>query len=479
VVILLMMSLSDTAFGQPPARTNAWLEDFAQLKHEMAAHYANLEWAVEERRLDLKQLSEQTESRLRQARNDTEAQRVIESFLRAFGDGHLWVSWPARNEQTADAETAAPQPSLCARLGFHEQKVAPGIAFSRLDGFQELSRTDSKYFRIGILSLPGGKTVGLLRIALFSEYMFPDLCEKAAQELGLKQDSPCDEACADRVERKAADLLTAALERQLRALQNQRIDALLVDITGNGGGTNWVEPAARVLTTKALRSPRLGFIRHEHWTKQLGERLADVEADARQASPEQQKLWLQAAELYRKALDEARLPVTRDNIWNNEKPGRPLVAKDPALYATGALPYLKPGELADKPASPHVFYPSRYTYHEGVYSGPLIVLVDRGTASSAEYFVAMLADNAAAIVMGAPTVGAGSGYTNGGIPAVLRNSGGKVKMPDCVRFRADGSNEVGGFTPRTLIPWRDNDSAYQKAKRVLEVLPDAVQRRQM
>jgi hypothetical protein len=59
----------------------------------MSASYANLEWAIENRGLDLKQLSEQTESRLRQARNAVEAQRAIESFLNAFGDGHLEVKW--------------------------------------------------------------------------------------------------------------------------------------------------------------------------------------------------------------------------------------------------------------------------------------------------------------------------------------------------------------------------------------------------
>ena len=99
-----------------------------------------------------------------------------------------------------------------------------------------------------------------------------------------------------------------------------------------------------------------------------------------------------------------------------------------------------------------------------------MVLVDRGTASSAEYFTAMLRDNRAATVTGEPTFGAGCGYTNRGIPTVLKNSGARVKIPDCVRVRADGSNEVAGITPDTLIPWRPGDSPYQKVKRVFDVL---------
>jgi hypothetical protein len=472
-LLLLVLCAARPAFPQSPPQTRAWLEDFAQLKHEMAAHYANLDWAVTERRMDLKQLCERTEARLRQAGNDTEARRAIESFLNAFGDGHLAVRWPPKDKpatQAVDPKSAAPQASLCARLGFREQKVAPGIAFSGLGVFEQVDNADSRYFPIGILLLADGKKIGLLRISLFSEYRFPDLCEKAASELGLHKESACDDACADRVERKAADLLTTALERQLSVLRSRVIDVLLVDITGNGGGTNWVEPAARTLTAKPLRSPRLGFIKHPHWAKQFSERHADIEADSRKAAPAQRHLLAQAAETYQRALSEAKQPVTRDSIWENQA-APALVAKEPPLYASGVLPYLKPGELADLPGSPHLFYPSRYRYHEGVYSGPLLVLVDRNTASSAEYFAAMLADNGAAVVVGSPTVGAGSGYTNGGIRTVLKNSGAQVKMPDCVRFRADGTNEVAGITPAVLVPWRDNDSAYQRAKRVADVLP--------
>ena len=68
-----------------------WLEDFAQLKREMSDHYANLEWAVEHPSLDLIELSERTETRLRQARNDQEAHEAIESFLSDFGDGQLII----------------------------------------------------------------------------------------------------------------------------------------------------------------------------------------------------------------------------------------------------------------------------------------------------------------------------------------------------------------------------------------------------
>jgi C-terminal processing protease CtpA/Prc len=133
--------------------------------------------------------------------------------------------------------------------------------------------------------------------------------------------------------------------------------------------------------------------------------------------------------------------------------------------------------MPDKPSSRFLFYPSRYAYREGVYSGQLIVLVDQGTWSSAEYFAAMLGDNNAATIIGEPTGGAGCGYTSGGIQTFLKNSRARVKIPDCVRLRADGTNEVAGITPEVLIPWRPNDSRYQRVKRVFDALSEHINKK--
>ena len=73
IIVILFACFPLSSAGETSGqtiKTNAWLEDFAQLKREMSDHYANLEWAVEHRGLDLKQLSGRTETRLRQARND-------------------------------------------------------------------------------------------------------------------------------------------------------------------------------------------------------------------------------------------------------------------------------------------------------------------------------------------------------------------------------------------------------------------------
>lgn len=463
-VALLVIAMCHNANGQD-FKVDKWLIDFNQLKKEMSDHYANLEWAVDNRGLDLRQLSERTETRLRQVRNTGEAQAAIESFLNAFGDGHLEIQWKQNTDNSSPVNNSQPnsRTPLCQKLGYQSQEANPRVAFARLSSFREIKTEDSKYFSIGVLRLPNNREVGVIRIELFSEYLFPDLCEQAATELALTQDSACDDKCDDRVERKAADFLTAALARQIGVLMRNKINVLLVDITGNGGGTNWVEPAARTLTIKPLRSPRQAFIRHEHWTKQLKARFEIIEAGLRQPSPPYRELLLRASSVLRKAVLESQQSCPRATIWENQKLNCSLIAITPSLYPQSILSYAKPDSLPDKPSS-------RYKYQEGVYSGQLMILVDRGTASSAEYFTAMLHDNNAATIIGEPTYGAGCGYTNKGIPTFLKNSGARVKMPDCVRLRADGSNEVEGITPDILIPWRTNDTRYQRATRVYEVL---------
>ncbi|HEX8251272.1 MAG TPA: S41 family peptidase [Pyrinomonadaceae bacterium] len=480
VFALLVLAAAGVARGQD-FKTDDWLEDFAQLKREMSASYANLEWAIENRGLDLKQLSEQTESRLRQARSEPEAKKIIESFLDAFGDGHLGVQWaPNKGNISSPADNAQPDSPtpLCQRLSYQSQNQATRIAFTRLNDFREINTEDSKYFPIGVLRVAAKRDVGVIRIPIFSEHAFPDLCEQAAAEMKLTKDSPCDDECEERVERSAANLLTAALARQVEALKRNKTSVLLVDITGNGGGTNWTEPAARTLSAKSLRSPRQQFIRHEHWTKQLKRRLEIIEADARQPASPNRALLLQGADILRKAIAVSQKHCDRARLWENLKPDCSLVADAPPLYPQSVLAFAEPGLLPpDKPSSRFLFYPSRYAYREGVYAGQLMVLVDQGTWSSAEYFAAMLRDNNAATIIGEPTGGAGCGYTNGGIRTYLKNSGARAKIPDCVRLRADGTNEVAGITPDVLIAWRPNDSRYQRVKRVLDALSEPMDRK--
>lgn len=103
----------------------------------------------------------------------------------------------------------------------------------------------------------------------------------------------------------------------------------------------------------------------------------------------------------------------------------------------------------------------------GEWRGPVLVLVDRGTASASEDFVAWLAENKVATVLGARTYGAGCGYVDGGRVSRFVASPFQVKMPNCARFLKDGTNEIEGIAPDIALPMDKPDEAAAALARLL------------
>jgi hypothetical protein len=471
-VCLIAIAAITSALAQQPARGIAvskfsptpWLEDFHQLLREMSSHYANLDWAIEERRMDLPKLRVDTEAALNLAHDPTEARAVFDHFVAAFADGHLELDWPQTDSGPLPAFDHA---SLCERLGYKRRGKA-SIDFSLLRQFSELPAEEGTLFPGGLLRLSSGKTFGVIRIGVFSEKAYPEACQQAEPALGLADNANCDDACGEKIAIRAGDVLTAALTVRAEKLRHAGATALLVDITGNGGGSDWVEAPPRALSSKRLRAPRLGFIRHAHWRAQLEEQLQNVETDLNHHREPEPTLRDAAATL-RKAIAATKQPCDREQVWITAKENCSLVVSD-ALYASGVLAYAPPGGFAGLKSQTALFHPSQYAYTEAGDRLPLYVVVDGNTWSAAEYFAALLQDNQAATIIGQLTGGAGCGYTNGGIPVELINSKAAVRMPDCVRLRVDGSNEVNGVTPDILIPWARRDSPYQRASKLLSAL---------
>jgi hypothetical protein len=171
---------------------------------------------------------------------------------------------------------------------------------------------------------------------------------------------------------------------------------------------------------------------------------------------------------------QAETPCDSQPLWEGKRPSCSWLGL--GFYASGIVASADPMAIKGKPWANDIFKPHHYRYEEGVWRGPVIVLVNGGTGSAAEQFAAVLQDNRAAIVMGAPTVGAGCGHTNGGTPTTLKNSGGILEMPDCARMRSDGSNEVMGIQPDVLVGLRTTDGPHRQGVRVAEKLPEAVAR---
>jgi len=447
--------LAAAAFDAQP-----WLDDFRQLTAEISAHYANLDWAVEHRRMDLPKLREGIEARLRAATSEQEARAALQRFIDVFGDGHLTIEWPKPDPPSA----MPPAPSLCARLGYRHSSSA-GIDFSQFAAFTPLG---GEPFPHGLLRLNRRRTVGVLRIALFSEHSSPEVCEEVVREMRLDANAPCDSSCADSIDLASANRLTAEIDRRARELRSRGATAILVDITHNGGGSNWVEAPARVLSRVPLSEPRLAFLKHPHWTPQLERKLKDVEADL-QAGRGPRALLEEVAARLRRGISATGESCDRSGVWVNGKLDCALLVSD-VLFTAGLVAHARPGAFPGLASRTTLFHPLLYAYTESADRLPLYVIVDRQTWSAAEYFAAILQDNGAAVVAGELTGGAGCGYTDGGIPAVLPNSGAKVRMPDCVRLRKDGSDEVAGVTPDFLVPWAEWESPFTKADKLLRAL---------
>ena len=182
----------------------------------------------------------------------------------------------------------------------------------------------------------------------------------------------------------------------------------------NGGGTEWAEAAARMVTAVRLKSERIGFVRGPHWENRFAYTVDDLQAAAKSASRKDQAILNGLAEQAREYQREAASPCDSYPLWQGKRPSCTWLGV--GFFASGLMDLADPEALKNKVWAKDFFTPMQYPYEEGVWRGPLIVLVNAGTGSAAEEFAAVLQDNRAAVIIGAPTAGAGCGHTNGGTP---------------------------------------------------------------
>lgn len=350
----------------------AWLRDFEALEGAMAKEYANLDWMVEHRGVDLAKLDRDTRASIGGAFSRVQAFLALRRFVRSFQDPHFKLTKGAARPSPAPSPSAAPPeaPSApvasCTAAGYEARAVEYRFPFKKMPGFTAVHEAP---FPAGVAG-----ELGVIRIAQFGEDRYLSTCERVFT-------AGMDEA-ALRLAVRAN--LQQALQTAIGALRDRGAKRLLVDLTGNGGGTEWVSEAVPLFTEKTLRR-----------------------SEARIVAP----------------------TCDRTPIWKGEKVCS--IFGDPPEAAT----------LEGK----------------GVWKGPLFVLADRGTASASEDFVAWFKDNHAATVLGARTAGAGCGYVNDGGRFELREIGFEVRMPNCARFLADGTNEVEGIAPDIALPLDKSD----------------------
>lgn len=449
----------DVGFDPAP-----WVDDLQQMQTALTTRYANLEWLALEREVDLATLFAQTQSRIESASSDDEAKNNFQYLVRRLGDGHVRLRWSAPSEEAVTPELN------CRALGY-DRSMRGDAAAPFLSGYSPLADGGNPLFPAGIVSV-GGRRVGVLRIGVFAPQGYPELCERALEALALHRER-CDDACADRVAAAVSAQMTSELARQLGRLREAGAAVLMVDLLDNGGGTEWYEAAARMVTPVRLKGERIDFVRGPQWVTELSNLERDLRVAAKSAHGADRTLLLGLASQAGLKRGEAASRCDGTPLWHGQRPGCRFLGE--GFYSSGLLESADAARLAGKPWASLVFQPMKFPYTEGVWTGPLIVLVNQGSASAAEGFAAELQDNRAAIVLGSPTLGAGCGHTDGAKPFVLSHSRARLELPDCARIRADGSNEVMGVQPDILIGLHPVDGQRRRALRIEGSLKTAVE----
>jgi hypothetical protein len=462
---LLLTLARRLAFDPAP-----WQAEYALVREHLTRTYANLQWQVDVRGLDLVELDARTRAAIEEAGSDTEAALALQRFLEAFGDGHLrfqqnppwlWalIHWlpatdpdPMRSSLDANAIAAWPAETACDELGFtddYERELMFDVG--ELERWKPLPADQP--FAGGTFD-SANRTVGLLRIPIFDQYRYRAVCLEAwaARPTG----EPCDAECLNRFRwHDVPQALIAEVTDNLDRMGD--VDVLVVDVTGNGGGTDWEDIVARTLTRMPLDCPRVSGIKHPHWHGRADEPMAAIERALGTPDLEARVrgVLTEARERFERWDAELREECDLNPLWSGQDPGCSLLSQTP-VTACGALAHVTRDDLAGVPNPGEIYRPWSYEFEAGKFGGRLIVAVDHRTASSAEYFAGILQDHGATVI-GERTAGAGAGYSYGGLPLTLPHSGLVLLVPDGARWRKNGENEVAGISPDRAVDWSEGN----------------------
>ncbi|HEY0671932.1 MAG TPA: S41 family peptidase [Longimicrobiales bacterium] len=424
----------------------AWLADYQQLRSAVEQQYANLKWSRSSKNVDLVALNESALEQLQQATTHSAARRALVNFISGFRDAHFHIeSGPPQpiaavlgvfqREDDTVIELSMAAEEACSALGF--KKTSHKLA---IDGVNQLANST---FAAGTIKSTTGRTFGIIRIPLFRQHEYAAVCHRAWQSFSGARVGPCDEDCQYEFNNIAKHELAQALADDATTLRQLGAEAVIIDLTGNGGGTEWAENAAAALTNRKLQSPGTAFVRGPHWEKSFSEVIANLDAVLKQ-SPHHplRDLVIEGRDVAAAMRDSARTSCDLSGLWSER-------SLQPSCWnIVTNVPSPLPGEDTD---------------YVRPYGGPLYIMTDPHTASASEQFAATLRDNAVAQTIGEPTMGIGCGYTNGGNPIMLKNSGIVVWMPDCVRLRRDGSNEFEGVKPDYPVEWGEDRASRSRA----------------
>jgi hypothetical protein len=241
---LLALSALVSAMMAPAAQAydrQAWQSDYARLKVALAQGYANIDWQVDYRGFNLASADRAISAMLDGANDDTAATLAMVRLVEAFDDPHLQLGpGPAPDTATlvpraSDVAGAQPMSTTCGDEGYGDIRGATRLPYTAAPQWKQVSAAP---FQAGMI----GDT-GIIRIPSFDEKRYRAACIAAARP-GMAG--------------RALQLATRAeLNRQLIALTRQLrangMKRLIVDLSRNGGGSEWSSEAITIFAAGQLR----------------------------------------------------------------------------------------------------------------------------------------------------------------------------------------------------------------------------------
>ena len=237
--------------AEPPSKpafdVAPWKADFERIKLGLAQGYANLDWQVDRRGINLARADGQIAAMLDAATSDVQAALIIAKLVAAFDDPHVelkpgpppdWATVLPR-QSTIDGLSVASD--SCATAHYSEGRAATRLTYPQVPGWAEVSDGPFLAGKLG--------DVGIIRIPAFGEDRYLSACKAVAR--------PDMDAQALRLATRAE--LNRRIRSLVAELRARGVTRLAIDVTGNGGGTEWSSEVAAMFASGELKrsAPRL------------------------------------------------------------------------------------------------------------------------------------------------------------------------------------------------------------------------------
>lgn len=464
--------VADAQVAKPPDRSE-WLSDYELLKSELERSYSHLAWvASPESGMDLPALEDHAKQSLQTAETVDQAKATVLAFVAGFHDGHF-ESAPLPEPSGAPIEPPPPTGmadanTACAAYGYEARtSVVFSLPFESLLGFTLYSDGLIEPFRSGVFEADGMR-LGIIRIPRFRAREYPALCRQLWSTLKLKGERIDSNAIARGID----SIWLESLGLRLRRFRAEHVAALIVDIGGNGGGNDLGDWAVRAFTDKPIRSPRLlmasGSVAIPYFDEQI-QILQSALREGQNSKITEQALQ-QAIEMFdrRKQL-ASTADCSMSWVWQERRRwgSQGCTRLVESGYASGTLDFAEPDTFEPR-AARALYWSSIADPVRGSWMGPVFVITDHGTGSSAEGFAASMHDSGIARTIGMRTWGDGCGFMDAGQPLLLPHLQLAFSIPNCVRLRADGTDEVAAVVPDIEISPSPGESTRARANRLLK-----------